>query len=257
MGVSARDRPEIAGAEALYCAVFNRVCRLEELQQGYMRIMQQRNSVELQYHLLHSTGRPLIGTRQQGPFSLSSSPSFMLPSTSARPLGPLNVNEWQQGTREQQQQQQAIMRLQRVPPGIAPKRSPWAPTESALTALHPTSGPESLADRTAFLYQLQQHLHQEKPRPTVDPAVLYEKTGMDLAVHHLRDEAERMHAQSRDITRAITQKKQQAEMQALREKNAHPLLAELTVEQQRLIEEQLRCIDEAGSASGTATAQDD
>lgn len=219
-----------------------------------MQIMQQRNSVELQYHLLHKTGRPLLGARPPGTPALSSSPSFMLPSTSARPLFPNAADEWRQGTLEQQQQQQAIMQLQRtgVPAmslfGHGPPRvAPWTPPISIASTLPASNGQETLADRTASLWQLQQHLHPEKPRPTVDPAVLYEKTGMDLAVQHLRDQAERMHNQSREITRAITQKKQEAELEELREKQAHPLLTELTSEQQRLIEEQLRCIDEAGS----------
>ncbi|CDI85780.1 hypothetical protein, conserved [Eimeria praecox] len=174
----------------------------------------------------------------------------------ARPQGPLDVNGWKQVTREQQEQQRAIMQPQRISAPVVPNRVSWAPAKSAPTASHPASVPESFADRTASLYQMQQHLRQEKPRPTVDPAVLYEKTGMDLAVQHLRDQAERMHAQSRDITRAITQKKQLAELEALREKNAHPLLTELTLEQQRLIEEQLRCIDEAGSTDEATDLQE-
>ncbi|KAL8455491.1 hypothetical protein Emag_000620 [Eimeria magna] len=219
---------------------------LEQLQQGYMQIMQQRNSVELQYHLLRKTGRQLWGATPSGPLALSSSPPFMLPSTSARPLAPHPADEWQQGTREQQEQQQAMMQLQRTAsPGVpgfggAP---PWQAQWTRPAGVPPVATPEreiTPAERLASVSWLHHQVHPEKPRPTVDPAVLYEKTGMDLAVQHFKDQAERMHAQSREITRAILQKQQQAEIEALRTTNAHPLLTEVTAEQQRLIEEQLR-----------------
>ncbi|KAL8273045.1 hypothetical protein Esti_002966 [Eimeria stiedai] len=224
---------------------------LEQLQQGYMQIMQQRNSVELQYHLLRKTGRQLWGATPTGPLALSPSPPFMLPSTSARPLAPHPADEWQQGTREQQEQQQAIMQLQRTASPVVPSFGGAPPWQAqwmrpvGVPPVAPLSGDLAPAERLATVQWLHQHVHPEKPRPTVDPAVLYEKTGMDLAVQHFKDQAERMHAQSREITRAILQKQQQAEIEALRTKNAHPLLTEVTAEQQRLIEEQLRCIDEA------------
>ncbi|KAL8450603.1 hypothetical protein Emed_002475 [Eimeria media] len=226
--------------------------RLEQLQQGYMQIMQQRNSVELQYHLLRKTGRQLWGATPSGPLALSSSPPFMLPSTSARPLAPHPADEWQQGTREQQEQQQAIMQLQRTAspgvPSFGGAPPPWQAQWGRPAGVPPVAAPGqevTPAERLASVSWLHHQVHGEKPRPTVDPAVLYEKTGMDLAVQHFKDQAERMHAQSREITRAILQKQQQAEIEALRNKNAHPLLTEVTAEQQRLIEEQLRCIDEA------------
>lgn len=222
-----------------------------------MQIMQQRNSVELQYHLLKKTARPLSGASPAGPLALNSSPPFMLPSTSARPLTPFLADEWQQGTKEQQEQQNAIMQLQRAAPpvvpgfwGSPPLQPQWARHAGIPPTLPPTGGYEDSVDRTACLHRLQQHLHHEKPRPTVDPAVLYEKTGMDLAVQHFKDQAERMRTQSRQITRAIVHKQQQAEIEVLRSKQAHPLLTELTSEQQRLIEEQLRCIDEASPSLG-------
>ncbi|KAL8434606.1 hypothetical protein ACSSS7_003081 [Eimeria intestinalis] len=206
--------------------------RLEQLQQGYMQIMQQRNSVELQYHLLRKTGRQLWGATPRGPLSLSASPPFMLPSTSARPLAPHPANEWQQGTREQQEQQQAIMQLQRTAFPMMPSfgaAPPWQAQWMQPAGVPPVVPPEgevAPADRLASVSWLHKQVHPEKPRPAVDPAVLYEKTGMDLAVQHFKDQAERMHAQSREITRAILQKQQQAEIEALRDKNAHPLLTE-------------------------------
>lgn len=209
--------------------------------------MQQRNSVELQYHLLKRTGRPLLGARPGGPLGLASSPPFMLPSTSARPLAPHPIDEWRYGTREQQAQQHAMMQLQRASPCFGSDALCRAPLTKAagMPCGIPLEAEKGSNDRMASLQWLQMHLHQERPRPTIDPAVLYEKTGIDLAVNHLKDQAERMHAQSREITRALMQKQQQAEVEALRAQQAHPLLTELTSEQQRLIEEQLRCIDEA------------
>ncbi|KAL8436211.1 hypothetical protein Efla_003741 [Eimeria flavescens] len=233
--------------------------RLEQLQQGYMQIMQQRNSVELQYHLLRTTGRQLWGATPTAPLALSASPPFMLPSTSARPLASHPADEWQHGTREQQEQQQAFMQRQRAACPVVPSfggAPPWNPPwPGGVPPAFSSEAEATPADRTATLTWLQKHLNPEKPRPTVDPAVLYEKTGMDLAVQHFKDQAERMHAQSREITRAILHKQQQAEIESLRTKNAHPLLAEVTTEQQRLIEEQLRCIDEARGDIALAKAE--
>lgn len=230
-----------------------------------MQIMQQRNAVELQYHLLRKTGRPLTGGLALGappPLPLSSSPPFMLPSTSARPLGPppLLVHQWPQGTFEQQQQQHAFMQLQRagvaVPAAagaLSPPFSPFRPSFGVRTPkewvpsappVHERGGEEDLKERVSSLYQMQLSVHPEKPRPTVDPAVLYEKTGIDLAVQHLRDEGERMHLNSREMTRKIMQQQQINENEKLKNKYANPLLVQLSAEQQRLIEEQLRCIDE-------------
>ncbi|OEH79632.1 hypothetical protein cyc_04244 [Cyclospora cayetanensis] len=214
--------------------------RLEELQQGYVQIMQHRNSVSLQYELLRKTGRPLTGARLPSAVALSSSPPFMLPSTSARPLVKSVADAWPPGTIEQQQQQQALLQLQRMgatPSAVhpcMPQAVPWIVSaathspEAVASAAEAVAGHDgSLAERSAAIHQLRQQLHpHEKPRPTIDPAVLYEKAGIDLAVQHLKDRAERMHAQSREITRALAHKKQQAELEALREKNAHPLLAD-------------------------------
>ncbi|XP_026194495.1 uncharacterized protein LOC34620800 [Cyclospora cayetanensis] len=216
--------------------------RLEELQQGYVQIMQHRNSVSLQYELLRKTGRPLTGARLPSAVALSSSPPFMLPSTSARPLVKSVADAWPPGTIEQQQQQQALLQLQRMgatPSAVhpcMPQAVPWIVSaathspEAVASAAEAVAGHDgSLAERSAAIHQLRQQLHpHEKPRPTIDPAVLYEKAGIDLAVQHLKDRAERMHAQSREITRALAHKKQQAELEALREKNAHPLLADVT-----------------------------
>lgn len=232
------------------------VRRLDEMKRGYVEIMKQRNAVELQYHLLRTSGRPLYGTSREMvcPIPSHSMSKFMLPSTSPGPHNPYasSVLPAEIRTLQQRSCEHAAspdIPCLREPPHLREK--PPMPSPHFPTGIPPEPSQEvssSLIDRNELRSALQMQVApQTSRRPQVDPAVLFEKTGMDMAVEQLRDNAHRMHMQSRELGRTIQKQHERFETETFLRKNADPLLNDINSEQQAFIREQLRCIDEVGT----------